>query len=119
MRTARRSTTVFVVWVLLAGSVVAACGRAAPSGPAAPVEITAAPSAGVSLSAIPADYGIPAGKPQPVKDRVILGAYLKLDGYSQDQSLKLRREQLGRNMNIVQWFYLFEDKFPANYPTTA
>ncbi len=51
--------------------------------------------------------------------RALLGAYLGLSGKSQDASLKLRREQLGRDEKIVHYFYGWRDDLPDAYPGLA
>jgi Glycosyl hydrolase family 26 len=46
----------------------------------------------------------------------MLGAYLDLHGFDQDSSLALRRQQLGRDLRIIHWYYNWEDGLPASYP---
>lgn len=54
------------------------------------------------------------GGPVPFQPgKVMLGAYLGLDGRALTESLALRRGQLGRDQRIVHLFYDFTDSLPS------
>jgi len=63
-----------------------------------------------SPSATARDLMLPSG------DKVLLGVYLKLKSMDQVTSLELRRSELRRDFDLVHWFYLADDHFPAKYP---
>jgi hypothetical protein len=55
------------------------------------------------------------GGPVPfVNGKVMLGAYLDLDGRSPQQALALRRNQLGRDERILNLFYGWKDTLPRS-----
>ena len=51
--------------------------------------------------------------------RAMLGSYLRLGGQSMQQSLALRRKQLGREQKIVHIFYAWRDSLPSTRPEIA
>jgi hypothetical protein len=55
-----------------------------------------------------------AAKPGPVAGKVILGAYLSVDGKTQTQSIALRDSQLGRGYQIYHTYYGWTDNLPTS-----
>jgi len=80
----------------------------APQGEEPPAVATPAPA----KSSIPVNT-LKGGGPVPyVRDKVLLGSYLSLEGMSESAALQLRREQLGRSPRIVHVFYGWTDNLP-------
>ena len=53
------------------------------------------------------------GGPVPyVAGKTLSGAYLDLSGLSENEAVKLRRQQLGRNERILHVFYAWQDTLP-------
>jgi hypothetical protein len=50
--------------------------------------------------------------PRPTPEKVMLGSYLDLAGKSGQQSLALRRDQLGRDPRIVHLYFEWDDDLP-------
>ncbi|MBB4755219.1 glycoside hydrolase family 26 protein [Actinoplanes lobatus] len=91
-------------------------GATARLGPAMTVTSSAAaPSASASTVA---SSGL-GGAVQAPADRVMLGSYLALGGKSLQQSLALRRRQLGREQRIVHRFYPWDGYVPTSEPEVA
>jgi hypothetical protein len=61
-------------------------------------------------------YAMNPGVPRPTQDKVMLGAYLDLNGLNQAASLALRRQQLGRDLRIIHWYYDWSHGLPASFP---
>lgn len=83
----------------------------------APVGRSASPSAAAespSPQPMPS-YAMGRRVPRPTPDKVMLGAYLDLNGLSQARSIALRRQQLGRDLRIMHWFYKWNDPLPSKF----
>ncbi|WP_018350462.1 glycoside hydrolase family 26 protein [Longispora albida] len=61
-----------------------------------------------------------AGAEAPTADvtpeKAQIGAYLQISGRTISESLALRKQQLGRDPQILQWFYKWTDDLPKTYP---
>jgi hypothetical protein len=80
------------------------------------VPVSATPPVTAAAPA-PADVVTSGGGPVPYRaGKVMLGAYLDLDGTSPQQAQALRRRQLGRDERIVHLFYGFTDTLPRSIP---
>jgi len=123
----RRSLPALAVLAMLAG-----CGAdpAAPgpvaANPAPPPSVSgsapATPAASPSRPAPPATTKAAAVRGGPVPFRAgkaMLGSYLSLGGRSLEQSLALRRRQLGRDQSIVHVFYPWDGYVPSSEPAVA
>jgi hypothetical protein len=99
------------------------------AGGSAPAPGTAAPGAARGGTARAAGRGVtaaaPARKPAVTKGggpvplrpgKVMVGAYVGLEGLSQPESLALRRRQLGREQRILHGFYDWTDDLPHRLP---
>ena len=114
---------------LLAVSGAAACGTpaspAGPAGPAASAEVTARTGSAPPVTSPPVT--LPPVTPSPSAeaaatdhgDAVMLGSYLALGGRTLQQSLALRRRQLGREQRIVHRFYPWNGYVPTAEPDVA
>ncbi len=120
-RAPRRLTRRHVVGGLAALAAVPAAGLAVRAivREETAAEATSSPGrAGASASAPPVAKATPqvvtkGGGPVPLRPgKVMLGAYLGLEGRSLTESLALRRSQLGRDERIVHVFYDFDDTLP-------
>jgi hypothetical protein len=93
-----------VLWLL------PACSSARPAS-----DLVAEPTtpASAQTSAAPTQ----AHKPDRVPGKVMLGSYLDIQGMSYTDALALRRQQLGRDLRIVHWFYHWTDTLPNSIAT--
>jgi len=106
-----------VLATALAAAVAPQLAGCAGTGTAAWVEPGGQPADGASASpgaSQPAGNGQPAAavKPERVPGKVLLGEYLDLKGQTAQQSLALRRQQLGRDPRIVHQYYDWAQPLP-------
>jgi hypothetical protein len=85
-------------------------GSVAPDAPA--TNASGAPVNAAPQPATPAD----SPKPHYVPGKCILGSYLDLKGQTQAQSLALRRQQLGRDLGILQIYWNWDGALPRKSP---
>lgn len=110
----------------LAVAPVAALTVAQVRSKTAPAEATTGPlhtpSASASASAKATQPAGPAivtkgGGTVPLRrGKAMLGAYLDLEGLSEAQAIKLRRQQTGRDPRILHYFYAWQDTLPRSIP---
>jgi hypothetical protein len=105
----RRRLVVVAVCVALA-VVLAGCQGSSAGGSARLVN----PSGGAAEQ--PVTVGIAPEGPQPVPGKVMLGAYVGLNGLTGTAAIDLRRQQLGRDFRVLNWFYEWDDSLPTNPP---
>ncbi|MEV6851035.1 glycosyl hydrolase [Actinoplanes sp. NPDC051411] len=105
----------------------------APSPSAPPPPPSPSPTSSPSLSAPPSKTAAthPAAAPSPPKSdgrggpvpftpgKLMLGSYLALGGLSLNESLALRRRQLGREQRIVHRFYPWDGYVPTSEPDVS
>ena len=115
-------------WLTRAARVLAAAGLAlvvalptgcssGHRGASAPTASAPAPSATAPPTPEPMPtYVMGPRVPKPTQDKLMLGAYLDLDGLDQAASLALRQRQLGRDLRIIHWFYDWPHGLPAAFP---
>jgi hypothetical protein len=107
-----------------AAALPAACTRRTPPAAAPPSPAAASPAASTSAAPAPSARVLTgteaarlSGGPVAFEPgKAMLGSYLALDGMSLEQSLALRRKQLGRDQRIVHFFYDWTDNLPSSRP---
>jgi hypothetical protein len=72
------------------------------------------PTAAASVNAPAPGTSKTTGKPEPVPGKVMVGEYLDLKGQTEQQSLTLRHQQLGRQPRLIHQYYDWSQPMPAS-----